>query len=403
MLDKKINRVAFYAFTNLCLINASNVRVTYYPKSEAVLFLRVTKNISHELVDSIRKSKIFDNIVMIPYPVLDNKVGALGKIPKIRMLTYGYRMQKFHDYYFESSKVDMFFDVAVVPYFCNYTIYYLSHWQSINNQIRIEFYEEGLSTFSLVFGTYKGKTSPHVLGHEKKIHKLLERIKTPKLRRHATKTVYVYNEKMLLDDVEWDARTLSALNNNQKINSIMKSVAECEELRCIKYSKARVYYIANYLLNGLEQNYSMSYEIINTITNVFRPNDLIIKTHASNEKHRNEYAKQYENQCFVDRGEFFVESVYANIEDIDFHLFVSRASSLVFNIFNWFKVQPFVIFTYKMFPYFSQTGDPDAEHVVQKLRELYDDPSRIMTPHTFLELEMMLDNCKRRIYGLPLE
>lgn len=395
-------RIAFYAVTNLHLVNALNIKLTYYNQNKAVLFIRVANQISYELVHVIQQGDYFEKIVMIPFPVLNNKAGRLGRIPKIRMLNYGERMQNYHDYYLKSIKLNMFFDVAVIPHFWNHAIYYLTYWKMNNPHIRIEFYEEGLSNFVPRFGTFHSMTSPRCSGSktERAVQRYVERHRMRRISKGATRILYVYNPEMLLENESWVVRKLPSLRENGLSWKLMNSIGS-DYIRLLRYSKVFIYYIANHLIPGIEDSYDISYMVIDKIKKIFGPKRFIIKPHTSVTNHRFEYAKQFEKYCYVDREDYFPEAVFANIEEMDSRLFVLRCSALPFNLHNWFKFQPFIIFTYRMFPLFSQTGDPATECVVEKLRKTYDDPSRIMTPSSFLELEMMLKSCKRRMYGLP--
>lgn len=402
MRRKEEERVAFYAVTNLHLINALNVKITYYRHNKAILFIRVVDQISFELVDAIRKGRYFEDIIMIPFPVINNKSGLFGKIPKLRMLTHRRRMQKYHNYYLDSSAANLFFDVAVVPYFYCHAIYYLVYWEKKNSDIRVEFFEEGVGNFVSENGTFHSVTSPRPIGdkHKKRAVMIAEKAPMRRLRNNATRTMYVYNSDMVLEDEKWQVREIPSANYVEEIKKILSGVANKFNLLLLRYSTKRIFYIANHLIPGIEDSYGIAYKVIQNIIEIFDPNSLLIKPHPGVAKHIREFAKHFEPECYVDRAHHFSEALYANIKDVNASLFVLRCSTLPINIANWCMQQPYVLFTYKLFPYFSQTGDESAECIVEKLRLLYNDPSRIMVPSSFLELRLMLETCKRRMYGL---
>lgn len=401
-MTKNNKRVAFYAITNLQLVNVTNIRLSYYSENSAVLFIRIANQISYDLVKAIAEEDFFEDIVLIQYPILNNKVGFWGKIPKIRMLSYGKRMQSYHDYYLESCKTDQLFDVAVVPYFWFHTLYYLTYWKKNNRHIRIEFFEEGLSNYSAEHGTFRDFTSPRCSGSklERRVQRFAEKPRMRRIRSNATNTLYVYNADMLYEGHSWKAKTLPSIKNNDRLLSLLDMAVRRNSLKVLRYSKKKVYYIANHLIPDIEDSYDLSYMIIDKVLRAFDPRQVLIKTHPAITEHREKYARQFEERCYIDRDDQFIEGFFADREEIESKLFILRCSALPFNMRNWFECQPFVMFTYKMFPYFSQTGDPSVEGYVAKLKQAYDDPSKIMTPASWIELEMMLESCKRRMYGL---
>ena len=330
-------------------------------------------------------------------------MGRWGKYPKIRMLNYGNRMQKYHERYLKVDDIGLSFDMLITPYYGLTAIYYVNELKKHQQDLQVLFYEEGLLLFREI-----GRMIPYLTGYfphgsndkERLINRLAEKPRIKRCRKNAQSVIYTYAPEMLQEEAGLTAYKLPGCQDNPCTAWLLQDLAAQLPDLLERYEKRNVYYIANHLVPGLEDSYNISYSVIEAILQCFGKDKLIIKAHPSSTAHKLEYARQYEAMAYVDRQDYFPEAVFSNISNLRQKLFVCRMSTLPFNLCNWFGAEPYVIFTYRLFPYFANTGDPSAENNIELLKHKYKDPSRIMVPSSFHELRSMLRLYKARLYGI---
>lgn len=388
--------IAFYAVSNLAIVNAINVKGTYFPQEKTDLYVRYVGGTDLDLVEKAMQSEIFENVYMINMPTINKKKGILGKIPYVRSLFYGKKNQSFVNHYLDILHGDKIYDKMFTLHMDAHAVYFANYFKKRNKRIEICFYEDGNASY-LCTKKYLTHSIQSTLSRKAFwAKKIAEAPYYFQVRKNITDKLYIYcadqynpSKGFRPFPVEVQPDCLHLLQGMGQAVPV--------EIR-LRYQKKMVYYIANPKTKA-EPTYDFSYEIIERISKVVGDRQMIIKPHANaSTENRNLFGAKYEEKIYVDRNTYFLEGLLSTLSGMDQKIIVSRASAAAMLPKIWLKKEPYILLTLRLFPFYGESGDPGGDEFIELLRSVYSDPSRIMVPNTLGEMELMLKQCVAHIY-----
>lgn len=387
--------VAFYCVSNLAIFNAINVKQMYYRDDKADLFIRFVGGTSNVLVEEAAESGVFENVFCINYPSVDASRGILRKSPLVRALLNGKKIQEFISRYLDVLVKDKKYDTFLTLHMDAQAVHYAYYFRKNNKKLRIEFLEDGTASYLCT-----KKYMTHPIPDDMKwarflLKKMSEAYFYLRVRSNVTKRLYIYSPGQY--DLEKGFMPMPLKMQTESKAVLERMAKKIDSSLVLLYKKKMVVYIAN-AKSRVEPTYDFAYGIIESIIDVVGMS-LIVKTHSNaSTENREHFAEKFESKVYVDREVYLFESLFCEIPDWSDKIVVTRASASAMLFKTWFDTEPYVILTFRLFPFYGEHGDPGADEYVEILQGIYSDPNRIMVPNTMGEFEYMLRKCKKEIY-----
>jgi len=390
--------IAFYVVSNIALFNAVNVKKQYYPEIKADLLIRFVNGTAQDLVEIVRNLKIFENIYMINYPVVDTRKGCLGKLNKLSVFSYERKQRQFIHRYLDILVPNKIYDVLLSLHMDAHCLYFADYFRKKKKDITLEFFEDGTASYLCTKSYLAYRPMRWSLGLKKYVVKCIGQAPTRmRLRGNITDKLYIYAAE------QYDSKKgflPQKLKMSDTCYTILKTLEKSiDPILQMYYEKRYVYYIANAIAKA-EPTYDFAYNILDCIVETLGKNKVIIKTHASaSTENKLQFASQYEEVAYIDRNVYLLEGLLLNIPHIEQRVIISRASTAMLLPKLWLNKEPYLIITLRLFPYYGQYGDPGGDDYIDMLKRLYSDPGRILVPNTLGELKTMLRQVQKRIYA----
>ncbi len=387
--------VAFYCASNLGILNAINVKQMYYRDDKADLFIRFVGGTSYALVEAADESRVFENVFCINYPTVDETRGIMKRSSLVRALLNGKKIQEFVNRYLDVLVKDKKYDTFLTLHMDAQAVHYAHYFRRSNKKLRIEFLEDGNASYLRT----KKYLTHSIKGDMKWKRFLLKKMSEVcfywRVRSNVTDRLYIYNPD------QYDLKkgfTPMPLKMQTESTAVLERMAKkLDSSLILLYKKKMAVYIANEKTSA-EPTYDFAYGIIESIIDVVGTS-LIVKTHSNaSTENREHFGEKFESKVYVDREVYLFESLICEIPDWSDKIVVMRASASAMLFKSWFDTEPYVILTFRLFPYYGEHGDPGGDEYVEILQEIYSDPNRIMVPNTMGEFEYMLKKCKKEIY-----
>lgn len=407
--------VIFYAFTHLNMIQCMNTKIHYYPQEKAYLIVRVTPMVSKEIVDTIKKSNIFDDVFCIDMPLVDVKKIKWGNIKGLRTIRKMKVMYKFYEKYLSECFYGKKCDTLIISGGWNDSIFVAYYFAQNNPNLKILFVEDGNAAYVKSRKTLY-EFRPDMLG-KKKITKLARYLAERKYSKvglkHLGREIYVSSPE-LYEKKKPDAEAIPlglpcVDEHNSELRCVVKEMIQNNMRECEKkfyvdinnlsiiYDKRKIIFFPDYHIAESSQLALMD-RIIHKVPDQY----VIIKVHNSVTAHKRNFALEYRKKhgrMYVDRNDYYFETLFTQV-DFTNKIFVSRGSSLMmYTRQNWGQ-EPFLIFTYKLYDDYLHYGDVNQiEDAVLFCKNIYSDPSKIMVPNSKFEFENMVEEAFLRSLG----
>lgn len=381
--------LVFYAISNLHLLNIASVKSTYFHDEEARLYIGMSDRISPRLIEGIKETKLFQNIIIIPaieYGKIKLFAGTRYVYLFLRLIeeaVYTYKLYKYlRDDYRNSDYNQIFIhNLRFGPH-----IIMINYLRKFNRVFKISVIEEGGGIL------YTMKKQMCAVALRDRIASFLfqyiwlQPVKTEIYLKYID-DIYVYMPELYATDMNFHPLQITKLNHAaSEIKYIMDM--EIAGVDITEYINRRYYYIssASVMYSG---SYDSTYSQLNAILSVLSGTQFLIKDHphfTHSKKISQEY-KQYTLQnVFVDQRNFLLESIFLHI-DLNDKVFITQNSAVVLHPKYMFNQEPYIIFTYKLYPV---DGSVFSEKMATDLRSMYQKKDKILIPETIEEMMHML-------------
>lgn len=394
--------IACYAWSNLMVLTAMNIKVNYFPDEDMDLFVRMSPGVSRELLQTIRKREVFKNIFYTNVPVIQLKSRTFFKHRlrtnwiKTRCLYKDQYKRMLHNLIAETQ-----YDLFLTAGFWNDSLFYLDCFAQNNPKIRVNLYDEGGVSYD---NAKKNLCCYYV---SKKVTPLKSRIKNffpekhleRKYRKKVENKIYLYSPKRYEKiDKRMQCIGIPLINQNnfEMLAFFKKDLHKIYELYLPPYEKRNIYFISCGNSMRIQDCEVQSLNIVKCLSSIINGRNLVIKTHPNNSNNMKKFALEYENVCYVDRNNFMLEFIYPNIE-IEEKMLITYASSSAMYVKTIFDKEPFIILIFRLFHQYHEHGDKNAERYANDLREIYVNKDRIFVPNTLDEFVDNVNEVKRKI------
>ena len=382
--------IAFWVCNNNQLINSVNLKLHYYKDMPADLYVR-TNIISEELISIINNNAIFENIIFLEYPLLSAKKVKFGSHLIFRVLfSYKLRTHYYQNYLNQLTNTKNYDHLFVAGFWAD-SIYLIDYFSKINTKLQVSFFDEGTS--SLYFTKRKFLWYFPAANWRNKCYAIYtEFLLRLKHSKRFDGKLYLYPQDIYKADNKIIVMRLPKItDDNFLCKKIILNGFDMEDSSILdyRYSHCKVCYLATPPTPSYEENYSRTYQILDEISECCSTKELIIKPHPTNTDHRKKFAQQYEVSAYVDRQLYFFERLFLTV-DFNNKVLISRNSSSLFYAKAVYGQEPYIIFTFRLYPYYHQFGEDSTEEYAQDIKAMYDHPEKIFIPNTIMELRMIL-------------
>lgn len=380
----------FYAYTNANIITMTNLKCNLYPNEQGILLVRGTPSVSYEVLKAVEANEVFDKVLVADMPIINMKT---IRFHRTKILKQYVKSKKINNYYTEflcnnigKIKCDKIF----INGGWNEACYIINYFYRINNAVEVCIVEEGTGIYTLTRKTLLNMR-PGLNWKGRIANCLAERKYRTASEKRLSTQVYTYSEKeyrRLNKDNKANPIELPKIDKeNPKMQDILIQGVDVGDNKKIIYDKRKIIFLADYLFED-EQEY-----MINLIIKSIHPSKTIIKTHTSSTIHKLNFAKKIKNvetALYVDRDTYYFEGMNMFVDFSD-KVFISRGSAIMLYMKLIYGKEPYLIFTYKLYKDYKNEGDVRRiGDLVDMIRNLYDDKSRIMVPDSMSQFEDMV-------------
>lgn len=388
--------LACFAWTNLQIINITNAKINLYSEQKADLYIRMGEHISKDLISTVKKSGVYENVFIIDPIVLSYKYMKFGKIPGFKVLLLKNAYIKAYNALMNNICPEPKYDRVLMTWFYAENVFVINYWARFVDKLPITLVEEGTGSYC-----YNKKELPFPMFMAGYWKNRLRRILTEKgLAQKYSKnidTFCLYRPEYCQKDVDYKKLALPQIqaDTNPIMYQILCNCAEClDSQHFVQYNKSRFYYFSLFSEQGMEFDLK-SQEILETIINGSSNESVIAKIHTGNMAHANNFAKSLEDEIFVDRKVYIFEGLYTQIKNPNEKVLLSCASTATLNPKFMFGDEPYVIFTYRLYNTEQPNGNERDNWIANALIDAYEDKSRIMIPNSVEELREMISRIHR--------
>lgn len=392
--------LACYAWSNLQILNVTNAVVNIYAGEQADLFIRIGPHISENLIKSIERSGVFEHVYCIDPLKIDVSKERGGKIRWIRAFSLKHAYVFAYDSLLGRLCGEQKYERALLPWFFADSVYFLHYWAKYNDKLAVTFVEEGTSSYyytkkQMCFPLFNAPT------RRAKIKRYLMEGNLMRKFGKRVDTICLYRPEYCAEDIDFAKKALPIISENE--NPIMHKIllgaaANLDYTHFMRYEKRDIYYFSAYNLENKEFEVQ-SEQFLQTILDNDRANKIICKVHTHNTTHAEKFARDLEDQIFVDRVRYIFEGMYMQLPDEERKVIVSCVSTAAMNPKFMFGKEPYIIFTYRLYNDYRQHPVECDDLLSGILIESYDDKSKIMIPNSVYELAAMVRRIRSEING----
>ena len=380
--------IACYAWSNMMVLNAINIKENFYPDEEMDIFIRMTPGISRSLLGLIKSKDIFANIYYTNVPSL-HVYGKLKKKLKIDWIGYYRKYHRQYNRLLFNLIGDKKYNMVLIAGFWNDSLYYVDYFYKNNPKLQIVLYDEGGASYDNpkrnLCRYYCNKNITPWRSRVKRFS--VEKIMEIKYKHLVQSCIYLYSpERYEKVDRKMKVKRIPHIDlDNEKIyDFFVKDMSNIYEQDLLPYVKKDILFITMGNSKWIPDCEGQLIPMISALVDNVNTNNVIIKTHPNNTSNRLQFAKQFEDIVYVDRGNQLLEYIYPNI-DIENKLLITYASSSAMYVKSMFNKEPYVILTYRLFHQYHERGDINAEKYYEDMKNLFDDKTKIYVPNTIDE------------------
>lgn len=395
--------LVFIAVTDTQIMNMFNIKVNYYYNDYADLYVESSSRISESLVKSIEHTKQFRNI----YRINRQFESSSGKLSKYSIIRYA---QKFINALKERNIIyHRLSQIRDIGYYSNVILPYLIRLDVLapiykkNHNMKISFVEEGAGS---VFEEKESFKLNHVI--QNKIKKILNELFwfliTGKREQNLRDILFSRVDCLYLSQPELysvkNKFPVKKLPNVSVSNPLFKKVLQdtVSELDYSEYEKRKICFLissgdvitqGDYVSEETLERQKICIEHINMLAECFG-NDLIVKDHPRFSITDSVLStfNNVNSNVFVDQRRYLLEGLFSKL-DLNNKIFITTDSLVLIHPKVLFDCEPYVLFTYKLFPEKYFAGSP-VDRYVSGILKIYNDKSKIMVPKDTDEMINMI-------------
>lgn len=367
------------------LLNIVNVKLTYFEREPADLFVLDSARISKKMIATIQKKCIFNRVVFLPM-VPETTSDLKYRISLLQKLHVAHVLQS-HLYQFKKN-VDSFIDgitynrMFISNFGVETTPWLVAYLLSKNTKLKISIIEEGAGDL------YKNKDQLFCLSSRKHVDFFISCLLHTKIHKSElikiVDEIYLYVPEVYSSDTHLKTLRIPCINLNFSLfNDLF--LGELNGLDIDDYLKRPYIYLSS--SNVTQGDYDGMYKEVDILCSEIPMNKIIIKDHPRSFSPLNLVAyERYIPDIYVDSRNYFLEAIYAYLNLSD-KVLITYGSATVLHPKYLFGKEPYVIFTFNVY---SNSGSLFTKKVADDLLKLYSDKNKIYVPNSLDEFHHIL-------------
>lgn len=389
--------IACFAWTNLQMINISNAKVNLYSDEQADLFVRMGPHISAALVEAVRNSGIYKNVYTFDPVVLSYKNMRWGWVPGFKVFLLKGAFQEAYSKLLQDLCGTRKYSRVLITWFYAENVFAVDYWMRNTDKLAITLVEEGTGSY---FYKKKDLFFPMFMGKHMKdrIRRKITEYPLAKKLSKCIDTICLYQPQCCQPDVDYIRLALPQVTEsaNPRIHHLLCAATPADSIpQKSKYDNSDAIYFSPFSQEGLAYD-AVSQDVLLWTADLLAPRSIVAKLHTGCPEHAETFAKGFEDRVFVDRNVFIFEGLYAQLQDPGEKLLISCISSAAINPKFMFGDEPYVIFTYRLYPDYQKRPIPGNDWIANALINAYEDKSRVMIPNSMHELQQMIRSIHRK-------
>lgn len=405
--------ILYIGWTNLMLLNIDRIQTTINKDKEATLVVIDNGVMNVGIIEAIKESKSFSNIIIIPIVWFSTNLKSIIKeikqLPKI--LFYSKHIKNYYELIIPKKIMGNDFKEVFVPGF-GYNILLILEVLSIYNNVGwIKFYESGTTQYANSLEEMM-QDLEHGSRSEKLIREFNEFFLRKKFKKLVKNELFVYEPKCIKEDQNIKAIQIPKFDTKIQLESSLSDSFSTDEESNVPKEAIQRYQLIDTLFNAVPEtvlialkkrnilflaSYGASLEeelrLFTSLLHEENNQNIYLKVHSQSPSVHRKLQEKFGKFYFTDTNNYLLEAVF-NVLDLSNKIIISRYSAAGLNPKFMFGQEPVIIFIYKLFTaYEFVTEDPFGE-LIKRLREQYSEPERIMVPTTRLEFKIMLNKAK---------
>lgn len=380
--------IAFLVLTNLQFINIINIKSTLYSNEKADLYVNLSNRISKEFMDTVQKSNLFSNIHIL------NATNTIKNVDFTKMFDISsiigvFQEKNIYKTYFnqlsENKYSKIFIPHGFVP-----SRYFVLNLLSINPQMSIALFEEGTGSYCLTKKQLCSNFSPRI---KSKIWHLYLSLRHPRLTckfRKITDEIYLYQPQLYIDQNNLRPKKIPLINSNNTICWNLLITHSLSNAHASYNERSIVYFLQEQLTNKAQLSIMMVY--LSILNEIMGSANIIIKKHPGL-SNMDDTILNMDSNIYIDENVYIFESLFTH-EYMKNKILISKESSAVITPKIMFGYEPYVIFTYKLYPDYYLKNCNRLNQLSLNLIDLYSDKTRIYIPNSVDEFKVILTALK---------
>lgn len=405
--------ILYIGWTNLMLLNIHRIQTTINKDKDAILIVIDNGVMNAGIIESIRESDSFYDIVIIPVvwfnTSLKSVIKEIRRLPKI--LYYSKHIKNYYGLIISKNIAGFDFKEVFVPGF-GYNILLILEVLSIYNSLgRIKFYESGTTQYANSLEEMM-QDLEHGTRSEKLIRKFNEFFLRKKFKIKVDNELFVYEPKCIKErqnikaiqipkfrpKIQLEGSQIDSFTTDEKSNVPNEPIKKYQlidtlfnavpETVLIALRKRNILFLASYGAS-LEEELRLFVTLFKEENN----QNIYLKVHSQAPSVHKKIQEKFGKFYFTDTNNYLLEAVFNEL-DLSNKIIISRYSAAGLNPKFMFGQEPVIIFIYKLFAAYEFVMEDPFGELIKRLREQYSDPNRILVPTTRLEFTIMLHKAK---------
>lgn len=412
--------ILYIGWTNLMLLNVYNIHITKNKDKEAILLVIDSNSVNPDIISFFLREKPFNDLYILPTEITISEYTTrkqkLMHLPEV--LLYSNRILRYYESTLPLDLKEYTFNEVYVPGFFYNVVFFLEVISRHNKIEKIKYYDFGLGSYT---------RDPHSLSTnlefmtaaDRFIRTLNEFFYRKKFLPLLSKELFVYQPEITVEDENYVSspiqkfqtsldrdeqqflNTTNTLKNdeipdgnpgvlptNPLLESLFKRIPNVVQ---IALKKRDFIYFFSYGPDSSEE-----IKIFEKILAIADPKKVILKAHTQAPSLLAPLTKKFKNKCYVDTNNYLFEA-FPISQDFSNKVLISRFSTGVCMPKFIFDQEPILIFTYKLFNIYKKIGNIPVDEFMERFRDCYSEPEKIMVPASELEFKLMLKKAQRMI------
>lgn len=376
---------AYYASTNIQLINLLNLKVNVFPSSESDLYISNNGKIFPELISLIQDAAAFRKIHLIN---INDHIKPVGNQSLFHKVSSAFIARKYYYRQICLYSNEITYSHLIFNGFWMNATYILLILYSRNPNLRVSFIDEGMRSYNLSKKALCSNYGSNIMGNIWYYFVIYSRFRKISTYQRCVEDIYLYQPELYCDKKNMEAKQLPKMNShNQICLNILKKLSYCMD--STEYQTRNIYYFVQDQYNKPSQKMILT-TYLDILTQTFDPLQVIIKEHPNSIAGYCSHSECQNTDLFVDTRLYLFEAMLLNI-DINAKVFIARdSSSLIYPKFM-FDAEPYVIFTYKLYPEYYINNIIEMDRLSNGLISSYVNKEKVLIPSDISEFKYMLE------------